>query len=139
MTAYKNRLALMIAIATCIVALAVPAAGRTASIARCDIRALIPFRNPDGARISWYINIKCNGSVTLDHVAAKLQKKRSGGGWRVVAKGHWGPIEIRRGQTFTNYRDCPNRISGTFRTKAIMTKGSNSEKDLSGEVRITCP
>lgn len=132
MNAYKNRLGLMIAMATCVVALAVPAAGRTASITRCDIRALEPVR--DGQNFLWFSNIKCNGSVTL-HLVTKLQK-RSGGEWHVVAEQDWGSVEVRHGHTFGTYKTCHK--SGTFRSMGIMTKGSNSEEDVSAEVRLTC-
>jgi hypothetical protein len=134
MTACKNRLGLMIAMAACVVALAVPAAGRTTSITRCDIRAGKPDR--DGVNLVYGSGIKCDGSVTLDDLVTRLQR-RSAGSWHVVAKQDWGPVEVRHRHGFWTWKTCRN--SGTFRSKGIMTKGSNSEEDVSAEVRITCP
>jgi hypothetical protein len=134
MTAYKNRLGLMITMATCIVALAVPAAGRAASITRCDIEAGKPMR--DGHNYLYGSRITCNGSVTLDDLVTQLQK-RSPGGWHVVARQDWGSVEVRHHHGFWTWKDCRN--SGTFRSKGIMTKGANSEEDVSAEVPLTCP
>jgi hypothetical protein len=134
MTAYKNRLGLMIAMATCIVALAVPAAGRAASITRCDIRAGKP--DQDGHNLLYGSKITCNGSVTLDDLVTQLQK-RSAGGWHVVAQQDWGSVEVRHHHGFWTWKDCRN--SGTFRSKGIMTKGVNSEEDVSAEVHLHCP
>ncbi len=135
MNAYKNRLGLMIAMATCVVALAVPAAGRTASITRCDIKALEPEQEAHNLPLLYGSKITCNGSVTLDDLVTKLQK-RSAGSWHVVAGQDWGPVEVRHRHRFWTYKTCRN--SGTFRSKGIMTKGSNSEEDVSAEVRLTC-
>jgi hypothetical protein len=134
MNAFKNRLGLMIAIATCMVALAVPAAGQMASITRCDIRAGKPMR--DGHNFLYGSKITCNGSITLDDLVTKLQR-RSAGRWHVVAKQDWGLVEVRHHHGFWTWKTCRN--SGTFRSKGIMTKGSNSEEDVSAEVRLTCP
>jgi hypothetical protein len=145
MTAYMDRLGLMIAMATCLVALSVPAAGLAASdstraraatgreIRRCDIRAEEPLR--DGHQYVWFSRIACHGSVTL-HLVTKLQK-RSGGRWHVVAKQDWGRVDVRHHDKFGTYKTCPH--AGTFRSMGIMTKGSRSEKDVSPEVPLRCP
>jgi hypothetical protein len=106
LNAFKNRLGLMIAMATCVVALAVPAAGRTASITRCDIRAGKPVR--DGHNFLYGSKITCNGSVTLDDLVTKLQK-RSAGSWHVVAKQDWGPVEVRHPSRFLDLEDLPEQ------------------------------
>jgi hypothetical protein len=128
MTAYMDRLGLMIAMATCLVALSVPAAGLAASdstraraatgreIRRCDIRAEEPLR--DGHQYVWFSRIACHGSVTL-HLVTKLQK-RSGGRWHVVAKQDWGRVDVRHHDKFGTYKTC--RHAGTFRSMGIMTK-----------------
>jgi hypothetical protein len=124
-------------LATSVGALAIPAAGRAASIARCDVTADRPFHNRNqGPRIFYFARVSCNGSVTLDRVVASLQRQRFGGSWRVIAKGGSDRVEVHRQETFTNYKDCVRRLSGTFRTIAIIAKGSNSEKDVSPEEHI---
>lgn len=123
-------------LATSVGAPAVPAAGRAASIARCDIRPHKPFR--EAVRIIYASQVRCNGSVTLDDVVIKLQKQRSAGGWRVIDKANFGPFEVRHRHRFSTYRFCRRTLSGTFRSIGIITKGSNSEKDVSAEERIHC-
>jgi hypothetical protein len=139
MNAYKNRLGLMIAMATCIVALAVPAAGQAASIARCDVRAHTPFHlRSEGPKIFYGAQVGCNGSVTLDKVVVKLQKQRFGGSWRVIDKLREDRVEVRHRHQLRYFKGCNRRLVGTFRAKAVITKGSNSETDVSDQVRLHC-
>jgi hypothetical protein len=145
MRAYANRPGLLIAMATCIVALSVPAAARAASdsttagaatrreITRCRIRAGEPLR--DGGQYIYGARIRCHGSVTL-HVVTKLQE-RSGGRWHVYAKRDWGRVGVRHHDYFGFYKGC--RHGGTFRSMGIMTRGSRSETDVSDGVRLHCP
>lgn len=116
---------------------AVPAAARAASIARCDIRARIPVVSDLIGDLIYASRIRCNGSVTRVHLVLKLQRRWRSGRWHVVEQEDYGSVEVRHDHIFAARRICSN--SGTFRSIGIMTRGSNSEKDVSGEVRITCP